>query len=253
MEFETYSMRIVMSAAVLACAIGISIAPVRADEVRMSFSIALPPYTLPEAASGIEVDILREALAHKGHMLVPLFIPQKRAVYMFKKGDTDGAHRDWGQHLVKAGAYLGKDLVAYQDVMVSLKSRHFSLKSPASLKGLSLVAFNGARKHYPEWTTPRTRFSYYQEINSKMYQLKMLFRNKIDVILLDVNIFRYLQHELKREGKTRIEETTVHQFTPPYAYRPAFKTVRIRDDYNAGIEHLRRTGRYQEIYSAYID
>ena len=38
----------------------------------------------------------------------------------------------------------------------------------------------------------------------------------------------------------------------PLDYRPVFKSEKIRDDFNEGLQNLKDSGRYQEIYDFYL-
>jgi len=38
----------------------------------------------------------------------------------------------------------------------------------------------------------------------------------------------------------------------PLDYRPVFKSQEIRDDFNEGLQALKSSGRYQEIFDAYL-
>jgi polar amino acid transport system substrate-binding protein len=53
--------------------LGIGVSSVQAKEVNFIFGLSLPPYVIQEASSGFELEIIREALAVKGHTLKPSF------------------------------------------------------------------------------------------------------------------------------------------------------------------------------------
>ncbi len=48
-----------------------------AENVITAIGLALPPYVLQETNSGIEMDIVKEALAYKNHVLVPKYVLEK--------------------------------------------------------------------------------------------------------------------------------------------------------------------------------
>jgi polar amino acid transport system substrate-binding protein len=45
-----------------------------------------------------------------------------------------------------------------------------------------------------------------------------------------------------------------HAFTVanPMDYRPVFRSRQVRDDFNAGLKHMKETGRVQAIYDKYL-
>lgn len=49
-----------------------------AQQVDVAFNAEIPPYVIQEDYAGVEYEIIEEALAIKGHLLVPHFMPPKR-------------------------------------------------------------------------------------------------------------------------------------------------------------------------------
>lgn len=47
----------------------------RADKISVVIGLALPPYVIAERDTGMELEIVREALALEGHTLVPSYVP----------------------------------------------------------------------------------------------------------------------------------------------------------------------------------
>ena len=54
-------------------------------DIRMAFGVSLPPYVIAKSNVGIEVDIIREALAYKGHNLIPVYVPLARVPNHFER------------------------------------------------------------------------------------------------------------------------------------------------------------------------
>jgi polar amino acid transport system substrate-binding protein len=48
-----------------------------------------------------------------------------------------------------------------------------------------------------------------------------------------------------------VDEHSVIQ-ADPNDYRPVFRDAAIRDDFNAGLAHLHKSGRYRAIYDKYL-
>ncbi len=38
----------------------------------------------------------------------------------------------------------------------------------------------------------------------------------------------------------------------PQDYRPVFRSARVRDDFNAGLAQMKKSGRYKAIYDKYL-
>lgn len=220
------------------------------EDVTMAFGASLPPYVIPQGAGGMEVDIIREALAESGHTLIPQFFPLKRALALFEHGETDAIHRRWGE--VSRHHYVGDPSINYLAVIISLKSANLLVTKPGDLDGLSLAAFVGAKSIYASWIQPTERFKRYLEVDDQELQVKMLHRKRVSAILLDINIYRYLLAQLKAKGVNGFEETNIFRFANEVAYSPVFRDAKIRDDYNVGISKVRQKARDKEIIEGYL-
>lgn len=224
-----------------------------AVDVSMAFGERIPPFCFPQTNSGIEVEVIREALAYRGHRLRPQYFPFARVPKAFADGSVDAAMTDLGQDLAAAGGHYGEPAVLYDNVFISLKDRRLVIKKPEDLKGLTVISFAGAVRRYPQWLEAVKAAGHYTEQNDQSVQVRTLMRGRYDLVLSDRNIFKYFALQYRREGgeSLPVEE---HPFTTvnPQDYRPVFRSKQVRDDFNAGLEHLKKTGRYQAIYDRYL-
>lgn len=225
-----------------------------AASVVMAFGEKIPPFSFPESDSGIELDVIGEALALRGHTLEPRYFPLARVPLAFRRGEVDAAMTDLGQDLSDAAALYGNPAVIYHNVFVSLKGRHLEIKTPEDLKGLSVVAFQGAAQRYPEWLAASQNDGLYFEQNNQQLQVLGLNKGRYDLVLSDKSIFRYFELYLERTSLFKAKNTEMHQFIEedPQNYRPVFHDPQIRDDFNAGLEELKASSRYQAIYDHYL-
>ncbi|MEC5159594.1 polar amino acid transport system substrate-binding protein [Janthinobacterium sp. CG_23.3] len=224
--------------------------------VSMAFGDNLPPYIMAESHSGIELDVVREALALRGHELRPQYGPMGRIPFSFIEGKVDAIMMDVGEDMAAHGGHYGEAPVLYDNVLYTLKRRQLRLRKPADLKGLSIMAFVGAAKRYPEWLLPLSRTPEYVERNNQAVQPLLLSLGRYDVVLSDRTIFQYFS-ALQRRADPHFVLPAVeeHALPPPDPrdYRPVFRDAAVRDDYNAGLEQLRKSGRYKAIYGKYLE
>lgn len=229
------------------------VAPAWAADVSMAFGERIPPFCFPQTNSGIEVEVIGEALAYRGHKLKPQYFPFARVPKAFIDGTVDGTMTDLGQDLGAAGGHYGDPAVLYDNVFISLKDRHLVIRKPEDLKGLTVISFAGAARRYPQWLEAVKAAGHYTEQNDQAVQVRTLMRGRYDLVLSDRSIFKYFALQYRREGGDvlPVEE---HAFTTvnPQDYRPVFRSKQVRDDFNAGLEHLKKTGRYQAIYDRYL-
>lgn len=234
----------------LAAGVGMS----QAAEVRMAFGDRIPPFCFPETQSGIELEVIGEALAYRGHVLKPVFLPFARIPLAFQGPTLDGAMTDVGVDMRPFGAVYGDTAVVYDNVFITLTERGLKIRTPADLEGLRIISFQGAAKRYPQWLEGALRERRYFEQNDQAIQVRTLDLGRYDVVLSDRTIYRYFAREHQRQTGKPLKATTEHAFTRvnPDDYRPVFKSQEIRDDFNAGLKHLRSSGRYQAIYDKYM-
>lgn len=227
--------------------------PASAAEVTMAFGERIPPFCFPHDDSGIEVEVIREALAYKGHVLKPRYYPFARVPMAFRSGEVDAAMTDLGQDLRPFGAHHGDPAVLYDNVFITLKGRELQIRQPTDLAGLRVMSFQGAAQRYPDWLGPVRQSGRYQEVNDQATQVKTLMLGRSDVVLSDRSIFRYFVLQLKRQGGTVLPYEE-HEFTTanPLDYRPVFRDPQVRDDFNQGLRRLKASGRYQAIFDKYL-
>jgi polar amino acid transport system substrate-binding protein len=230
------------------------VATAHAADVTMAFGEKIPPFCFPETDSGIELEVMREALAFKGHVLKPRYFSFARIPVAFKAGEVDAAMTDLGEDLTSWGAFYGNPAVTYDNVFISLKERQLVINKPEDLQGLSVISFVGAAKRYPEWLDGVRRRGRYFEQNDQALQVLTLDRGRYDLVLSDRNIFKYFTLQLKLNKSFRPKPVVEHSFVKlnPMDYRPVFRDSAIREDFNAGLKHLKETGRFHAIYQKYL-
>ncbi len=232
---------------------GIMASHAQAEPVTMTFGASTPPYAFPDTGRGIEVDIIREALAQSGYELEPVFVPARRIAFEFIQGKVDAASKDQGEDLTQHGGIYGDVSVKFQDVIFTLTDSDISVAKPEDLAPLRVVAFQNASKHYSEWLSPLVGSANYTETADQSLQVKMLHRGRADAIVADRNIVQYLTKLVAEEGKIGIKPVTINDFADPWGYRPIFKSEQLRDEFNAGLKKLIDSGRYQEIVESYVN
>jgi len=224
------------------------------QKIVMSFGENIPPYTFPETNSGLEVEVIREALAFKGHVLIPEYYPLARVPLAFKDKWVDAATTDLGEDLRKFGGHYAQPAVWFDNVFITLKENNVSIKTPKDLKKLSVLSFQGAIKRYPKWLNDVAKEGNYYEQNNQEAQVLSLDKKRVEVILSDSKIFKYFTLKLKKEKKFTLKEVEEHHFVKLdiMDYRPIFRDEKIRDHFNEGLKHIKIMGKYDEIFNKYL-
>jgi len=243
--------RFLMVAVLSASVLGIGAEPLRADDVIVAVSLHKPPYVIQEEKAGIEYDIVREALAYKGHRLIPRFMPQRRILYEYQHGMVGGIYSVKPFDNLKG--YVTDPTVVYHNFAVTLASSKLQISSFADLAGKTVVSFQNA-KHFlgAEFSAAISQADAYTEVRNQFSQAKMLLSERVQVAIGDKAIIQYFAKRVAprfRQGK----ELVFHSIMKPNPYHSAFWEERIRDDFNEGLSHLRASGRYDEILEKYTD
>ncbi|WP_367185310.1 substrate-binding periplasmic protein, partial [Rugamonas sp.] len=229
--------------------------PAAADDVSMAFGDNLPPYILAERDAGIEVDIVRAALAYRGHALHAQYLPMGRIPVTFIAGRVDAVMMDVGEDMHTHGGYYAMPPVLYDNVFYTLRARRLAIRAPADLQGRRIMSFVGAARRYPDWLGGLVHTPAYVESNHQSAQPLLLALGRYDVVLSDRTIFQYYTLLQKRADPGFVMPALdAHEFTTanPADYRPVFRDAAIRDDFNAGLLWLHKSGRYRAIYERYL-
>lgn len=225
-----------------------------AKEVLMAFSMDIPPYIFQKHNRGIEIDIITAALAYKGHTLKPLYFPLGRVPIAFTNNLVNAAMGDMGVDLSSRGGFYADPAVIYDNVFITLKSKNISIKTPEDLDLLDVVSFQGADKRYPKWLKKVQKEGRFYGITDQMTQVKLLHYGRYDVVLSDRYIFRYFVKQMSLMNVLEVHEVDEHSFTSgsPADYRPVFRDIKVRDDFNLGLSKLKESGEFDRIYEQYM-
>lgn len=225
-----------------------------AETVAMAFAENIAPYSFANPDRGIEIDIIAESLAYRGHRLKPHFYPLARVPRAFFNEEIDAATTDLGENLTLQGAYYGDSAVVFHNALISLKDRGYVIESYADTEGLSIISFQGAAKRYPRLAQVIKKTNIFSETAQQQNQVKMLLSGRVDLVLSDVAIFQYYAKILENSDQALSRDFKVHYIFNENSmnYRPIFKDSKIRDDFNEGLKILKANGRYEAIYGHYL-
>lgn len=224
-----------------------------AKEYKMVFSESTPPFVFKDG-SGIVQTIVKEALAYKGHTVTPVFVNIGRGFELFKNGYVDGSTII--QENSGLSAFYSVDFMQYHNAAFTLKKNHYTIKTMGDLKDYYLIAFQNANKYLGKKfeKVALNAGKKYSEMADQKQQVYMLFKGRTEAVAMDRYIFRFYQNELISEHKIDAkEQVDMFELFEPTKYQTAFKDQKSRDDFNEGIEYLKKSGRYDQIYKEYSE
>lgn len=221
-----------------------------AENVKVAFGLALPPYVISKANAGMEYDIIFASLARKGHKMSPVYVPFSTVPDKVADGSVDAAATVSPSSGLE-NVFYSNSHVTYQNVAISLKSKDLSISSVENLKDLSILAFASAKKYLgEEFKAMADGNSRYDEADEQDKQIQMLFNGTYDVIVADINIFKFFSQKAKISGF--MDKVSIHEIFPKTNYQVAFKSEAVKDDFNKGLEELRSSGAYDKIIKKYV-
>lgn len=217
----------------------------QAAEIKIGVSLSIPPYVIQETNSGIELELLNQALAVKGHTASIQYLPLARTFHELREGKLDGIIN------IKDGmldnVFYSNVAITYQNCAISLEANHFTINNIDDLNNKQVVSFQRASSLLGEEFAKMAKAnSGYQEQARQVQQVYMLMKHRADVVVMDKNIFKYYLKQAYLEGKLTEKDSTqqaiCHQIFPPTEYKFAFLSEQIRDDFNAGLKQITQDG-----------
>ncbi len=231
---------------IILCILGLSVT-VQAREVTLLAGLSLPPYIIQDSNTGMEYDVIKEALAVKGHTLKMKYVPFVRVVVDYKK--YDGAVTINESSGVEG--HYSDVVMTYQNYAISLKAKNIQINGISDLSDKRVIAFQNATKYLgPEFKATVSGNSEYKEQGRQILQVKMLYAGRTDVIVTDVNIFKYYRKQVT-DMDTDVP-ITFHEIFPATDYKALFNDSDLRDTFNQGLAELKASGRYDAIKNSYI-
>lgn len=200
------------------------------------------PYVSVDTQSGIEYELLTRALHEAGYGIAVHFVPNKRAYLQFARGELDAI-------IVTEGGIVSAPYIAYRNMAITLCDQQISLHKPADLASYQTGAFNSANKFLgKDFARIAQDPKHYREVSPQKLLNRMLWAQRIDVAVADINIFQHDQAEVDPEGSKPLCPFALFA---PTLYRLEFRDPTVRDRVNQALSQLRASGFYEALAKKY--
>lgn len=231
----------------------------RPDQLLAVYQGNRPPFSFRDAqgrVAGIEADVVTEALRRAGHRVAFLETPNVRLL-PFRDGDgVDLAVSVRGSD--GRGAYFSDEFVTFENIAISRRDRHIVLKSIADLDRYTFAIWqNGWRDLGPAFEaryrpSADGRFppNYFQPTNQQA-QNKMFWYGRVDVIVVDKQVFEWYRKQFSTEFDTAVELDRHAIFDPVTGFKVAFRDRGLRDAFNRALRAMRKDHSYERILERY--
>jgi polar amino acid transport system substrate-binding protein len=229
----------------------VTVSFLEAKELKVVFSRTTPPYVF-DTGGGINFDIVKESLEYKNHTIEPVYVNIARGVEMFKSNLVDA--NTLLQETTDVKGHYSDFFIEYQNCVFTLEDSNIHLETLDDIKNYHTIGFQNAYLYLGVEFEKITQMAKenYTELADQKKQVHMFYKNRTQAVVLDKNIFQYYSAMLKSEGKITNTQKVVEQcFFNPTKYQVAFKSQTIRDDFNEGLKHIMKNGRYDAIIQKY--
>ena len=224
--------------------------PATGRDLTIATSSSIPPYVITGQHRGIVVEILQEALLPRGYQIEFIYAPNRRVEHMLEERQVDGVYNLAAESL--QNVFYSDAVIDYHNVVITLESFPGKINSLVALKDLRVVVFQNAPKFLgPEFASLITDGHDFPEVSNQRSQVLMLFRGRVDAIIMEQKIFEYFYNQLHSSGEIG-GNYRIHKLFPPAPRYAAFADQNVRDDFNIGLRAMKENGRLQAIVERYL-
>jgi polar amino acid transport system substrate-binding protein len=223
-----------------------------ATEITVGFR-PVPPYVVQDPVtgqlSGLEYEIIVAAFTAQGYQVKPSVMPLARMADAFQARILEAA-APLLPTTVGSGT-LSQSYLSYHNVVFVLKESHRNIQRVSDLSGLSMAAFQTAKRILgPEFTRVAETSPDYEEEAQQVLQVRMLFTGRVNAIVGDSRILNYYIHD-PNVGVDTSKPVQEFPVFPPTNYGVGFRDPTVAAAFNVGLAAIRANGTYQRILDRY--
>ncbi|MFK5891918.1 MAG: transporter substrate-binding domain-containing protein [Pseudomonadota bacterium] len=230
--------------------------PVRnRKKVNIAFGKNREPYAFNKNyLKGIEHDIVKYVL-HKSNISInrKTYLSLDEMNTALEKDDTLDIAVTVKQE--KNQFYYSNNFINFENAVISRIEDNIYVDSIKDLRSKKIIAFSGAYKflgdEFKQMFNPENKNKYYTEQVFQEKQVQEFLDKKTDIIILDVNIFKWF---LKKLSSNPVSNFKFDFILPnKNTFKVAFKDKTLRDIFNINLEAVKQSGQYQKIINDYIE
>ena len=209
-----------------------------------------PPHMIQATGTGIDIDIVREALQVAGYCITLHYAPLSRAKANVISGMADITVPTF-QVAENPDFYLSDPIIAYHPLAFTrAENTSKPFTSLEAVKGQTIMTFQGARGYFGADFIAMTKNNTYLEIHDMSKLPQLLYRGRADMVFLDRYIFQYyVQQHLPGVSIASFQE---HVLIPETLAHAGFHDKETRDAFNIALKQLVSSGQHSRIISRYI-
>lgn len=214
-----------------------------------AISLDIPPYVIAKATKGLEVDVMRLALADDTLQFTQMpYAELETAVQQGRVDVSAGVRRS-----DDAGVHYSEPFITFENVAVSRKSDNLKIDTIDDLGDHKVLTWQGADRELGDaferlFGPEGPHRGHYVEVPDQKEQVRLFWEEEGSIAVIDRSIFAYFTKEL---GHT-MDQAVLHRLFPPATdFRVAFTDPDLRDTFNLRLAELCRTGEYEALLERY--
>ncbi len=211
--------------------------------------LSKPPYVIQQKNAGFELELVQTLLDNMGYKARFIYVPIGRGFKMLDQGMGDVV-MTINKNIVPNDSVRTKPYITYQNVAISKASKKLSIKSFSDLSQYRLAAFQLAHKYLgQEYKNAVENNKRYIELPNQFQQVKMLLEDRVDVLVMDINIFYHMLATIVQDGPQI--KFKIDKIFPLNPYSLAFKDERLVAKFNEEIDAYLKTEEYASLKKKY--
>jgi len=227
----------------------ISQAAIAKETLVIAVGLAKPPYVIQANNSGFEMELIRNVLATMGKSAEFIYTSFGHSSKMLAVDEID-AVMTANNRMFHDETKLSNGYIIYENVAISLKSKNLSIESITDLANYSVASFQKADKILGEkFETAVNQSPYFLQIADQRRQPILLLKERVDVVVMDKNIFNYLARELKIEQLEN--KFSFHYIFPKTHYKMAFKETQNTINFNKALFKYTNSDAFKALFKKY--
>ena len=226
-----------------------------AQKIMIGFGSTLAPWVMADTDNGILIDIFTEAMEPLGYEIEKYYYPYARRIDAYQAQHVDVVCDINLKNIEQSGlgGYFSGIIYAYENFAFTLKKRDFEFKSIKELGNYSLLSWQGARGMIsPEYDEMANSNKAYTETHNQKLQVKMLLKERVDIIQMDEKIFEFYLANLIDEDSS-YQQIPIDRFGL-FGENPSgfmFRSAQVRNDFVKQIQLMKEDGRFDKIFEKY--
>ncbi|WP_116687092.1 substrate-binding periplasmic protein [Pelagibaculum spongiae] len=226
------------------------------QQISFAFSIGRPaPYVIDET-KGIEVEIVRAALAAVDVELKPVWMSYLR-MDRIAQLPLDGRGVTKPGLVPAPEVYYSQPYIYYQDVAITRTNDNLQLNRASDLKDYKIASWQSAandlNQEFASLFADKGDYKkqFFPVVND-FSRTRLFWSGRVDVIVDDLIVFRQMTERLKRQDPKKHFRYQVHSLWPVRNwFNAAFVDKQHRDLFDQGLAKIIKNGRWQKIFEKY--